>query len=63
MMLSKYPDCAPGDEDGWIESDRECPQCQKLVWVSGWWDDLPENGGACIGMRLACGDCGWSDTE
>jgi hypothetical protein len=31
------------------------------VVESDWWDDPPENGGACIGVRVRCTECGWSE--
>lgn len=51
------------DERGWSESEKDCPQCGKLVWECGWWDDPPESGGGCIGTAFECGDCGWNDRE
>lgn len=39
-----------------------CPKCSAQVKRSPWWDDPPHLGGACIGYRLECTFCGWSDT-
>lgn len=55
MKQSEYPD----DSDDYSESDRACPQCKNVtMWVSSWWDDPVENGGACIGEIYTCGNCG-----
>jgi hypothetical protein len=45
----------------WREEDQiirfqDCPKCGGVgtIVVSPWWDDLPENGGECIGEIHAC---------
>ena len=47
----------------WQPSDRTCPECGRRVWEAPWTDDPPEIGGACIGTKYECGDCGWTDSN
>jgi DNA-directed RNA polymerase subunit RPC12/RpoP len=48
-------------KDDWKQTEIVCPDCELLIWQAPWWDDLPENGGACIGTHYRCGNCGYSD--
>lgn len=52
---SQYPE---DSREQLTESDVVCDQCGKLMWQTGWWDDPPHLGGACIGTKYECGDCG-----
>ena len=58
---SAYPDDVPNSwsDEAWEESCMECEDCKKLVWEARWYDDPPRFGGACIGVKYECGDCGW----
>lgn len=57
--MSEKPDV----DDEWRESGKECSTCGALMWARPWWDDSPEDGGACIGTWYSCGDCGDYDSE
>jgi len=47
---------------GWHECDRRCPDCGSPAEEGNWWDDHPDNGGACIGSIWRCTrECGWAD--
>ena len=63
-VRSERPDDSPDSwsNDEWEESDRQCDDCKKLAWEAHWYDDPPSQGGACIGMKYECGDCGWVDS-
>lgn len=47
----------------WEPSDKVCPHCGKLVWKAPWTDDPLAIGGAVIGEKWECGDCGWDDSN
>jgi hypothetical protein len=50
-------------EDNWEESEEICPECKSAyLWIAGWYDGSPWDGGARIGDQKTCGDCGYSDT-
>jgi hypothetical protein len=51
------------EDSDWDPCDKVCPDCGKLVWEATWFDDPPELGGAAIGTKWECGDCGWSDSN
>lgn len=56
------------DENGrdlanWRPDDRPCPRCGKPTEIGDWWDDPPEQGGACIGTLHRCTACDWSDSR
>lgn len=39
-------------------ADVKCEDCGTEMNAEGWWDDAPENGGACIGTLYRCpNDC------
>lgn len=42
------------DNNPWTPTDRPCPECGQPEASRGWWDDSPENGGACIGEQRTC---------
>lgn len=46
----------PEFENPWGLTDAFyfCPECGAPVVMRGWWDDSPENGGACIGAQYKC---------
>lgn len=54
------------DLPGWEPSERACPKCGSPTEEGGWWDDHPDNGGACIGTQWRCtreGEgCDWADS-
>ena len=49
-------------EQNWRESDMPCPECGSSTLVGDWWDDSPENGGACIGDLRKCTSCDWFES-
>lgn len=64
LVMSRHPgDTNNHDwDDGWSTSDQPCPTCKNVrMWQTGWYDDSRENGGACIGTRLECGNCGHTE--
>lgn len=61
-MSKKPPFANPEWDDDYEESDKVCEKCKdKRMWISGWYDDSPEMGGACVGTMYECGDCGETD--
>ena len=62
MKMSKYPENSYVFDwgDDWKESKKVCPKCKNVyMWVTGWYDDPKEAGGACIGEQYECGNCGY----
>ena len=64
LVMSQHPGDANNHDwdDGWSTSDHPCPKCKNVrMWQTGWYDDPRESGGACIGTRYECGNCGHTE--
>ena len=63
--ISDYPDEAANWnwDDEWIESEKICKNCKDVkMWIAGWYDGSPDDGGACIGNQYQCGKCNNHET-
>lgn len=47
----------------WLPDDALCPECGAATLIGDWWDDTPENGGACIGTLHKCTRCDWFESR
>ena len=41
------------------DADDPCPKCGGPCIIYDWWDDPPEDGGACLEIVRECTVCDW----
>lgn len=63
MSTDEDEDLTMEDLTDWQPDDGKCPKCSAPTLIGNWFDDHPDNGGACIGTLHMCTQCDYFESR